>query len=80
MAFALLVTPLLDGLVSRASEHAADRHAVSVGAGPDLARALQLLAGPPGARRGVTARLLDRHPSVAGRLARQNGPSAALAR
>ena len=78
VAFALQVTPLLDGLVSRASENAADRYAVSVGAGPDLARALQLLAGLPGARRGVAARLLDRHPSVAGRLARLDGPSAAL--
>ena len=77
VAFALLVTPLLDGLISRASEHAADRYAVSVGAGPDLARALQLLAGTPTARRGVAVRLLDRHPSVAGRLAPLDGPSAA---
>ena len=66
VAFGLLVTPLLDGLVSRASEHGADQYAVSVGAGPNLARALQLLAGLPGARRGVAARLLDHHPSVAG--------------
>ena len=78
VAFALLVTPLLDGVVSRASEHAADRYVVSVGAGPDLARALQLLAGWPGAQRGVAARLLDRHPSVGGRLARLDGPCATL--
>jgi len=80
VAFALLVTPLLDGLVSRASEHAADRYAVSVGAGPDLARALQLLAGLPGAQPGVAARLLDRHPSVAERLARLDGWCAAAPR
>ena len=80
VAFALLVTPLLDGLVSRASEHAADRYAVSVGAGPDLAGALQLLAGLTGARRGVAARLLDRHPSVAERLARLDGSCGALPR
>ena len=78
VAFALLVTPVLDGLVSRASEHVADRYTVSVGAGPDLAGALQLLAGLPGARRGVAARLLDRHPSVPGRLARLDGPCAAM--
>lgn len=80
VVFALLVTPVLDGLVSRASEHAADRYAVSVGAGPDLAGALQLLAGLPGARRGVAARLLDRHPSVAERLARLDGSCAELPR
>ena len=80
VAFALLVTPVLDGLVSRASEHAADRFAVSVGAGLDLAGALQLLAGLTGARRGIAARLLDRHPSVAERLVRLDGSCGALPR
>lgn len=37
VASALVVTPLLEGLTSRASEHAADRYAVSVGAAPNLA-------------------------------------------
>ncbi len=77
VAFALVVAPLLDGLVSRAGEHAADRHAVSVGAGPDLARALQVMAVPAVGRRGVAARLLDRHPSRAGRLGKRQFVSAA---
>lgn len=78
VAFALAITPLLDGLVSRASEHAADRYAASVGAGPALARTLQVLATPSGSRRGIAERLLDRHPSVARRLARLDGHGAAL--
>ena len=78
VAFALVVTPLLDGLVSRASEHAADRYAAAVGAGPELARALQLIAEPSGRRRVVATRLLDRHPSVAGRLTRLDGHAGAL--
>ncbi len=77
VAFALVVTPLLDGLVSRASEQAADRHAVAVGAGPDLARALQVMAGPFVSTGGVTARLLDRHPTVDSRLSRLRRPAAA---
>lgn len=70
VTFALVATPLLDALVNRASEYAADRHAVSVGAGPDLARALQFMAGPRVSRAGMTARLLDHHPSVDRRLSR----------
>mgnify|MGYP000249867784 CR=1 FL=1 len=77
VAFALLVTPLLDGLVSRASEHAADRYAAAVGAGSELARALQVITEPSGRRHGVATRLLDRHPSVADRLARLDGHAAA---
>lgn len=78
VAFALVVTPLLDALVGRASEYAADRHAVSVGAGPDLARALQVMAGPRVSRAGMTARLLDDHPSVDRRLSRLPRPAPAL--
>ena len=78
VAFALIVSPLLDALVSRASEHAADRYDAAVGAGPELARALQLLAEPSGRRRGVTTRLLDRHPSIASRLVRLDGHAGAL--
>lgn len=78
VAFALAVTPLLDGLVSRGSEHAADRYAVSVGAGPDLARALQVMTAPSASRRGVAVRLLDRHPGLDDRL-NQLGRSAASA-
>ena len=77
-AFALIVSPLLDALISRASEHAADRYAAAVGAGPELARALQLIAEPSGRRRVVATRLLDRHPSVADRLVRLDGQAAAL--
>ncbi len=80
VAFALVGTPLLDGLVSRASEHAADRHAVAVGAGPDLARALQAMARPFVSHGGVSARILDRHPSVGSRLGRLRGPASAARR
>ncbi len=67
IAAALLATPLLDSAVSRASEHAADRYAGSMGAGPDLARALAMIGGA-----GVhqQRRLLDRHPGLDDRLAR----------
>lgn len=71
-------TPLLDGLVGRAIKHAARRYAVCVGAGPDLARALQVLAAPFDSRRGVPDRLADRHPNVAGRLAQLDGQATAL--
>ncbi len=70
IAFALAVTPLLDGAVSRGSEHAADRYAVSVGAGPDLARALVVISGSAAGRRGLARRALDRHPSLPSRLGR----------
>ncbi|MBW3648166.1 MAG: M48 family metalloprotease [Actinobacteria bacterium] len=70
IAFALAVTPVLDGAVSRASEHAADRYTASVGAGPDLARALVLISGSVADRRGLARRALDRHPSLPSRLDR----------
>lgn len=77
VAFALVVTPLMDGLVSRASERAADRYAISVGAGPELARALRVLLASYSGRRGIATRLLDRHPDVESRLSRICGPGAA---
>ncbi len=40
IAFSLLGTPLVDGPVSRASEHASDAYAREVGVGRELARAL----------------------------------------
>ena len=72
MAAALIVAPLLDSAVSRASEHAADRYATSMGAGPDLARALVWIGGAGGHKRwrGSGRRLLDRHPSIDDRVAR----------
>ena len=78
VAFALVITPLLDALISRASEHAADRYDAAAGAGPELARALQLITEPSGRRSGVASRLLDRHPSITSRLTRLDGPAAAL--
>ena len=70
IAFAVGVTPLLDAAASRASEHAADRYAVSVGVGPELARVLVVLSGAATTRRGLTSRALDRHPSLPSRLDR----------
>lgn len=69
VAASLVLTPVLDAVISRASEHAADRYAASVGAGPDLARALTVLGGT-GSRRTFGERLVDRHPAVADRVAR----------
>ena len=78
IAAALVATPLLDSAVSRASEHAADRYAVSMGAGPDLARALALIDDTGGHQqpRGWGRRLLDRHPNLDDRLARLSTGSA----
>ena len=78
VAFALIGTPLLDALISRASEHAADRYAAAVGAESELARALQVITEPSGLRHGVATRLLDRHPSVADRLTRLDEQAGAL--
>ena len=76
ITFALVVTPLLDAAVSRAGEYAADRYAMSVGAGPELARALVVLSGAAATRRGLTSRALDRHPSLPSRLDRLRPGSA----
>jgi len=74
VAAALIVTPLIDGAVSRASEHAADRYAADAGFGAELAAALRLLGSPMPARRSLRL-LLDRHPSVDSRLRRLATPS-----
>jgi len=68
LAGAMIVTPLADAAISRAAERAADRYARELGAGPDLARALLVISGPAGPRKGPVTRLLDRHPSVASRV------------
>lgn len=50
LALAVFVHPVVDAALSRAGEHAADRYAHRLGAGADLAAALQLIAGPGPAR------------------------------
>lgn len=62
------VCPLADAAVSRRSEYAADRYAADVGMGPQLAGALQVLAGGQPRRVGLVARLLSRHPEVSRRI------------
>lgn len=69
VAAALVVTPLVDGAVSRASEHAADSYAADAGLAVELASALRLLNGTAPARRSARV-LLDRHPSPDSRLRR----------
>ena len=74
VAVCAVVCPLLDAAVSRGSEYAADRYAAGVGLGPQLAAALQVLDGAQLRRPRLVARLLDRHPSVARRIAVLSGP------
>jgi STE24 endopeptidase len=69
VTFCSVVCPLADAAVSRRSEYAADRYAAGAGLGPQLAAALQVLAGRQRRRPGLVARLLSRHPSVARRIA-----------
>ena len=69
VAAAFIVTPLVDGAVSRASEHAADRYAADAGLGTELAAALRLLHACVPASRGARL-LLARHPGVDSRLRR----------
>ena len=78
IAAALVATPLLDSVVSRASEHAADRYAASMGAGPELARALAVIDGTDvhQQRRRWGRQLLDRHPSLDNRVAHLSAGSA----
>jgi STE24 endopeptidase len=68
VAVCAVVCPLADAAVSRRSEYAADRYAADVGVGPQLAGALQVLAGRPPRRVGPVARLLSRHPQVGRRI------------
>ncbi len=79
IAFSLLGTPLVDGLVSRASEHAADAYAREVGVGRELARALMTVQSGSTSRRTVRGRLLDRHPPVSCRVERLVRPAAEVA-
>ena len=78
IAAALVATPVLDSVVSRASEHAADRYAVSMGAGPDLALALAVINRTyvHQQRRGWGRQLLDRHPCLDDRVVRLAARSA----
>jgi STE24 endopeptidase len=66
VAAATLATPW-DAAISRAAERTADRFAIDLGAGENLARALLLISEPRPCQ-GWSPRLLDRHPSVASRV------------
>jgi STE24 endopeptidase len=68
VAVCTVVCPLADAAASRRSEYAADRYAADVGVGPQLAGALQVLAGPQPRQVGLVARLLSRHPQVGRRI------------
>jgi STE24 endopeptidase len=73
VAVCAIVCPLVDAAVSRRSEYAADRYALAVGLGPQLAAALQVLSGGQRRRAGSGARLLLRHPEVGRRIAALGG-------
>jgi STE24 endopeptidase len=68
VAVCAVLCPLADAAVSRRSEYAADRYAADVGVGPQLAGALQVLAGRQPRRVGLVARLSSRHPQVGRRI------------
>lgn len=68
VAVCAVLCPLADAAVSRRSEYAADRYAADVGAGPQLAGALQVLAARQRRHAGLAARLLSRHPKVGRRI------------
>lgn len=67
LAVCAVVCPVLDALISRRAEFAADRFAISCGAGLDLAGALELLASHSRSLRGVGL-LLSRHPPIGRRV------------
>ncbi|MCW2529559.1 MAG: rane protein of unknown function [Pseudonocardiales bacterium] len=71
-----VVCPLAAAWVSRQSEHAADRYAASVGLGPHLAQALQILSGEQMTNRTPVTRLLSLHPDVGHRIVVLNGADA----
>lgn len=77
VACAVVVTPLVDGAVSRASEHAADRYAADAGLADDLAAALHVLQGHLPTRSWAQRRL-DRHPSLNSRSQRLTSDVARL--
>jgi len=64
VGLALLVTPVVHGAVSRASEYAADTYARRVGVGPELAHALMTGQRATQVPRTVWSSLLDRHPPL----------------
>jgi STE24 endopeptidase len=69
VAVCTVVCPLADAALSRRSEYAADRYAADVGVGPQLAAALQVLAGGRRRRPALVVRVVSRHPEVAQRIA-----------
>jgi len=69
VAVCAVACPMLDAVVSRRSEYAADQYAADVGVGPRLAAALQVLAGGRRRRSTLVVRVLSRHPEVAQRIA-----------
>jgi Zn-dependent protease with chaperone function len=69
VAVCSVVCPLADAAVGRRSEYAADRYALAVGLGPQLAAAVQVLSGGRRRPKGIAARLLSRHPDVDRRIA-----------
>lgn len=64
VALAVFVHPVADAAFSRSAEHAADRYALRLGAGPDLAAALQVMA--PGGPSNPYGRLRGTHPQTTG--------------
>ncbi|CAN5277575.1 M48 family metalloprotease [soil metagenome] len=68
LGWAIFVHPVIDAALARASEHAADRYAAQLGAGPDLAAALQVIAGC--GHVPLWGRLRASHPSPRARLRR----------
>jgi Zn-dependent protease with chaperone function len=72
LAVLLSVLPVADAALSRASELAADKYAVSVGSGSDLASALAIVPRSP---RAASGSLCGSHPSVEVRIACLTGMS-----
>jgi STE24 endopeptidase len=68
VAGAGVICPLVDAIVSRRSEYAADRYTADRGLGPQLAAALQAMTRGPRRPAAWTVRLLSRHPDLERRL------------
>ncbi len=78
VALGVFIAPVADAAFSRASEHGADADAARLGAGPDLAEALALIA--PCRRVGPFARLRNSHPATSSRMQRLKASASAAAR
>lgn len=65
VAASLVLTPLLDALISRASEHAGRSVAPRRSAPGPISPGRLTVLGGSGSRRTLGARLVDRHPAVA---------------